>query len=678
MVGIPSPEERLAAYPHQFSGGMRQRVAIAIALLHRPDLIIADEPTTALDVTIQSQILAQIQRLVAGSRHGAVWISHDLGVVAGLAHRIAVMYAGRIVETGPTDDVLDRPVHPYTIGLLQSVPANVPRGAPLRADPRHGAVAAARGPTGCAFRPRCAFATAICETEPPLDRRRPRGLALFPSRSARRPHDAARRSRPASRSASCAISTMPSGSRGSLGADVKPQIVHAVDRGRSRGSCRARSSASSANPAAASRPSAGILAGIMPQSDGEVLWQGRDRREPRAARTPARRGSSAQMIFQDPMSSLNPRKRVHRHHRRGARRPRHRLAPGEGRLRGRPDGAGRARSRPIAARYPHQFSGGQRQRIGIARALAVKPRFIVCDEFVAALDVSIQAQIINLFMDLKRELGLTYLFISHDLGVVKHISDRVAIMYLGRIVESAPADEFFAQPEPSLYRGAARARCPRIAHPAPRLLADQGRDPLAALTRRAAAISIPAAPTPSSAAAREAPTLAEIAPGHISACHLNDVRPTAARPETPPQPDPEGERHENASTISRAWRRGIAGRPPRRCRRRLRRIIIIGSSTEPSALDPHFSRTGNNQNVAAQIFDRLFMPDPNLQVTPALAESWQNVDPTTWRIKLRSGVTFHDGSPLTAGGRDLLAQARQGHPEQPGALHRQCRRHRQR
>jgi peptide/nickel transport system ATP-binding protein len=168
MVGIPSPEERLSAYPHQFSGGMRQRVAIAIALLHRPELIIADEPTTALDVTIQSQILAQIQTLSRELGMSLIWISHDLGVVAGLAHRIAVMYAGRIVETGLTDDVLDRPVHPYTIGLLQSVPANVPRGAPLRAIPGMAPAPLAR-PSGCAFRARCTFATAACETEPALD-----------------------------------------------------------------------------------------------------------------------------------------------------------------------------------------------------------------------------------------------------------------------------------------------------------------------------------------------------------------------------------------------------------------------------------------------------------------------------------------------------------------------------
>ncbi|QFU16068.1 ABC transporter ATP-binding protein [Microvirga thermotolerans] len=168
MVGIPSPEERLAAYPHQFSGGMRQRVAIAIALLHRPELIVADEPTTALDVTIQSQILAQIQTLSRELGMALVWISHDLGVVAGLAHRIAVMYAGRIVEAGPTDDVLDRPVHPYTVGLLQSVAANVPRGAPLKAIPGM-APSPLHRPSGCAFRTRCAFATEVCGTEPPLE-----------------------------------------------------------------------------------------------------------------------------------------------------------------------------------------------------------------------------------------------------------------------------------------------------------------------------------------------------------------------------------------------------------------------------------------------------------------------------------------------------------------------------
>ena len=164
LVGIPSPDERLSAYPHQFSGGMRQRVAIAIALLHRPDLIIADEPTTALDVTIQSQILFEIQKVSKDFGMSLIWISHDLGVVAGLAHNIAVMYAGRIVEAGPVDTVLDHPVHPYTIGLLRSIPANLRRGETLQAIPGM-APSPLRRPSGCPFRLRCFAATATCETE---------------------------------------------------------------------------------------------------------------------------------------------------------------------------------------------------------------------------------------------------------------------------------------------------------------------------------------------------------------------------------------------------------------------------------------------------------------------------------------------------------------------------------
>jgi peptide/nickel transport system ATP-binding protein len=167
MVGIPSPEERLSAYPHQFSGGMRQRVAIAISLLHRPDLIIADEPTTALDVTIQGQILAKMQELAETLGMSLIWITHDLGVVAGLAQRLAVMYAGRIVETGDIDEVLDRPAHPYTIGLMRAIPANVRRGEKLNPIPGMAPSPLAR-PAGCPFRNRCFAATDICATEPPL------------------------------------------------------------------------------------------------------------------------------------------------------------------------------------------------------------------------------------------------------------------------------------------------------------------------------------------------------------------------------------------------------------------------------------------------------------------------------------------------------------------------------
>ncbi len=172
-VGIPSPEERLEAYPHQFSGGMRQRVSIAIALLHRPDLLIADEPTTALDVTIQAQILAEVQKLARESGTALIWITHDLSVVAGLADRIAVMYAGRVVESGAVDAVLDAPAHPYTAGLIASVPSRNRRGAPLAQIP--GMTPSLLGlPQGCAFRPRCARATAACEGDPPMREPEPR------------------------------------------------------------------------------------------------------------------------------------------------------------------------------------------------------------------------------------------------------------------------------------------------------------------------------------------------------------------------------------------------------------------------------------------------------------------------------------------------------------------------
>jgi peptide/nickel transport system ATP-binding protein len=185
LVGIPSPEERLDSYPHQFSGGMRQRVAIAIALLHRPDLIIADEPTTALDVTIQSQILFEVKRLAAEFGMSLIWISHDLGVVAGLADRILVMYAGKLVETGSVDAVLDEPAHPYTMGLLEAVPASVPRGEPLRPIPGMAPSPLAR-PTGCAFRDRCAAATEICASAPDLTVEGSHAWRCFHPRSGRR------------------------------------------------------------------------------------------------------------------------------------------------------------------------------------------------------------------------------------------------------------------------------------------------------------------------------------------------------------------------------------------------------------------------------------------------------------------------------------------------------------
>ncbi|MBU1335747.1 MAG: ATP-binding cassette domain-containing protein [Alphaproteobacteria bacterium] len=266
-----------------------------------------------------------------------------------------------------------------------------------------------------------------------------------------------------------------------------------------------------------------VLAGIHPSSSGDVFWEGRNVAELSAAET-RQAQLAAQMIFQDPMSSLNPRKTVAQ-------------AIGEA-----PLAHGMVRRGDVAAmvadlmervgldpsyarRYPHQFSGGQRQRIGIARALAVQPRFLICDESVSALDVSIQAQILNLFMDLRAELGLTYLFISHDLGVVKHISDRVAIMYLGRIVESADADEFFARPNHP-YTQALLAEMPTVKQRRRVFQPVKGEIP-SPLHPPSGCHFHPRCPYAFEHCRIERPALREIAPGHVSACHLNDAPPTA-------------------------------------------------------------------------------------------------------------------------------------------------------
>jgi oligopeptide/dipeptide ABC transporter, ATP-binding protein, C-terminal domain len=312
-----------------------------------------------------------------------------------------------------------------------------------------------------------------------------------------------------------------------LGADLKPQVVHAVDHVDLKimpGEVVGLVGESGCGKSTLGR----VLAGIMPQSDGTVFWNGRDRRdlphkEARAARL------AAQMIFQDPMSSLNPRKRVIDII--GEAPVAHGIVP----RRDKADYVAGLMERVgldpnYRERFPHQFSGGQRQRIGIARALAVKPQFIVCDESVAALDVSIQAQIINLFMELRRDLGLTYLFISHDIGVVKHISDRVAIMYLGRIVESAPAETFFARPNHP-YTVALLDEVPSIANRRRTFSSIKGEIP-SPLSPPSGCHFHPRCPHAFERCRREAPALREIAPGHISACHLNDVTTPGERPQT--------------------------------------------------------------------------------------------------------------------------------------------------
>ncbi len=452
LVGIPDPARRLDQYPHQFSGGMRQRVMIAIGLACNPKLVIADEPTTALDVTIQAQILELMKDLSRKLNIALIIITHNLGVVARYADRVFVMYAARLVEQGEADAVFHRPRHPYSLGLLRSVPRlDRPRGAKLETIEGLPPNAAAF-PEGCRFAPRCPYRIPVCDREPPLYPTDTGGL----SRCHRHEDIAAGR-------------IVWAASEGGAGLDAKMSsepLLSVKDLTKHfsvAGGLRAEGGVVRAveNVSFDIRP--GETLGLVGESgcgkttvgrlilrlenptSGEIRFEGANLADTSAAEMKAIR-RKIQVIFQDPYSSLNPRMTVGQI----IGEPLHvyRLSPDKKALQDRvSELLQQVGLRPeMAARYPHQLSGGQRQRVGIARALAMEPSFIVCDEAVSALDVSIQGQIINLLEDLQRRLGLAYLFIAHDLAVVRHISMRVVVMYFGRIMEIADRDVLYREP----------------------------------------------------------------------------------------------------------------------------------------------------------------------------------------------------------------------------------------
>jgi peptide/nickel transport system ATP-binding protein len=461
LVGIPQPETRARAFPHEFSGGMRQRVMIAMAMANDPDVIIADEPTTALDVTIQAQVLEVLKTAQRATGAAIVMITHDLGIIAGFADRVMVMYAGRPVETGSVDDLFYRPRMPYTLGLLGSLPRlDAAERQPLT--PLDGSPPSLVNlPMGCPFAPRCPLRIDVCDaTEPPLA---PTADPFHAAACHRRTEIETRGLGPAdifpaSIAGPPAVARLPREARQAV-LEVRDLERHyPLTRGvvfrRQVGTVRAVDGVSfdiregetlglvGESGCGKTTTIVQILTLARPTA-GTVVVLGRDsatmgRRE----RHSIRRNLS--VVFQDPLASLDPRLPVGdilaeglRTH--GMARERRNRRVGELlRLVG--------LGPEHANRYPQDFSGGQRQRIAIARALALEPRLIVLDEPVSALDVSIRAGVINLLEELRARLGLAYLFVAHDLSVVRHIADRVAVMYLGRIVEIGTVGAVFDTP----------------------------------------------------------------------------------------------------------------------------------------------------------------------------------------------------------------------------------------
>jgi peptide/nickel transport system ATP-binding protein len=526
LVGIPDAESRLEQYPHQFSGGMRQRVMIAIGLACNPKLIIADEPTTALDVTIQAQILELMKDLSRKLDIALIIITHNLGVVARYADRVIVMYAARMVEQGPAEAVFHRQRHPYTMGLLRSVPRlDHPRGA--RLETIEGLVPnLANAPPGCRFAPRCPFRIEACAVEPDL----------VPTDSGTRARchrvaeiAAGRITWPASGAAGAARA---GGEAGALLA-VRHLTKHFPVRGRFGGSggrvVRAVEDVSFSiapgetlglvGESGCGKTTVGRLILRLEQpTGGEIEFAGTNMLTASAAELKAIR-RKIQVIFQDPYSSLNPRMTVGQI----VGEPLHvyKLAPDAQAAKARVgELLGQVGLRPeLAERYPHQLSGGQRQRVGIARALALEPSFIVCDEAVSALDVSIQGQIINLLEDLQRRLGLAYLFIAHDLAVVRHISMRVVVMYFGRVMEVADRDAIYADalhPYTKVLLDAAPVPDPTVEKArAPRLIKGELPSHTAPPT---GCVFNTRCPMASAECRQTVPPLEEKRPGHFAAC----------------------------------------------------------------------------------------------------------------------------------------------------------------
>ncbi|WP_371481380.1 dipeptide ABC transporter ATP-binding protein [Kitasatospora sp. NBC_00315] len=540
LVGIPGPDRALDSFPHEFSGGMRQRAMIAMAVANKPDVLLADEPTTALDVTIQAQVLDVLRTAKRETGAALVLVSHDLGVIAQMADRVAVMYAGRVVETAGVDELFARPRHPYTLGLIGAVPRLDTRGGPLVPIPGTPPPMDAL-PSGCPFAPRCPLADERCvAAEPALT-----GAGGHRAACVRADELAERRAAPADVYPVPAVPPAPPAPPRSQRESVlrvtgltrtfpvlkgsvirrRAGEVYAVDgveldirQGETLGLVGESGSGKSTTLFE-------LMRLAKPQS-GRIELLGQDTAG--LSRAAAHRlRAELQIVFQDPTAGLDPRLPV------GdaiAEPLRAQRAPRELIARRIPELLRQVGLDPAhAVRYPHQFSGGQRQRISIARALAVRPRLLVLDEPVSALDVSVQAGVLNLLQRLKAELGPAYLFVSHDLSVIRHLADRVSVMYLGRTVEQGEVSAVFERPRHPYTRALLSAV------PLPDPVAERARtrvllagDPPVPTERRSGCpfrgrCPVYAALTDErrTLCERQAPPLTEAAPGadHAAACH---------------------------------------------------------------------------------------------------------------------------------------------------------------
>jgi len=549
QVGIPEPARRADQYPHELSGGMRQRAMIAMALINDPKLLIADEPTTALDVTVQAQLLALLERLQGELSMAIVLITHDLGVIAETAQDVAVMYAGRLVETAPVEALFAAPEHPYTWGLLRSMPRlDAPRRSrlvPIAGSPP----SLIKPPSGCHFHPRCPHARpeharrdpsleavpgtpshqVACLLDPATRR------ALWAQLGAQAP--TARRAPPTP--AEPLVAAGGAGAAPGAPASAEPLLevrdlvkhfpltrgivfrrttgtVHAVD-GVSFELRRGETLGIVGETGCGKSTVARLVTRLLEPTAGQVRFEGRDLASMSRAELKAMR-REMQIVFQDPYSSLNPRKtvgsiiaepfRVHglKHSPNERRRAVQELMQTVG------------LNPEHFNRYPYEFSGGQRQRVGLARALALEPKLLIADEPVSALDVSIQAQVLNLLRDLQQRFGLTLVFISHDLSVVRHMCDRVAVMYLGKFVEIGEGEALYTFPRHP-YTGALLGAVPSA-------------EPHAGGNRRLLTGDVPSPTNPPSGCRfhtrcpkatercrAQEPALASLGSGTIAACH---------------------------------------------------------------------------------------------------------------------------------------------------------------